>query len=322
MRTDIEYGTTSLPLERQKESTQKSELRKRLRDHWAFYFYIAPFYVLFLVFSAYPLLASLYYSFTNWDGLSQPVFIGIANYVNLFRDPTFSRVITNTLIVWLGSTIATLSVAFVLAFLVNYYVSARLRTILRVVFLFPLLVAPALTAIVVHVLFSTNAGLVNTLLSIFVGHQVQYDWLATGFWLKPLIILMVVWRWTGWHFTLLLAGLQSIPFEIYEAARVDGAKGRHFLFRITFPLMLPIVLVSTVTATIGGLQIFDEPYVLTSGSPGGLGGTLQMGSTLGLYQYQTAFQDFNFGLASAVSWIIFALVVLFALANFRLVRSK
>jgi ABC-type sugar transport system permease subunit len=132
----------------------------------------------------------------------------------------------------------------------------------------------------------------------------------------------VVWRWTGWHFTLLLAGLQSIPFEIYEAARVDGAKGRHFLFRITFPLMLPIVLVSTVTATIGGLQIFDEPYVLTNGSPGGLGGTLQMGSTLGLYQYQTAFQDFNFGLASAVSWIIFALVVLFALANFRLVRSK
>lgn len=322
MRADVEYRTTSLPLEGQKEVSRKNELRKRLRDHRAFYLYIAPFYILFLIFGAYPLLASLYYSFTSWDGLSQPVFIGIANYVNLFRDPTFTRVITNTLIVWLGSTIATLIVAFILAFLVNYYVSGWLSTIFRVVFLFPLLIAPALTAIVVHVLFSTNAGLVNALLSVFAGRQMQYDWLATGFWLKPLIVLMVVWRWTGWHFTLMLAGLQSIPFEIYEAARVDGAKGRHILLHITLPLMLPVVLVSTVTATIGGLQIFDEPYVLTSGTAGGLGGTLQMGTTLGLYQYQTAFQDFNFGLASAVSWMIFALVVLFALMNFRFLRSK
>jgi ABC-type sugar transport system permease subunit len=318
MRTDIGYRTTALPLVLHREPSRKNLLLKRLRDHWAFYVYIAPFYILFVVFNAYPLFSSFYYSFTSWDGLSQPVFVGIANYVNLFRDPTFVRVITNTLIVWLGTTIVTLTTAFVLAFLVNYYVAFRMRTILRVVFLCPLLVAPALTAIVMHVLFSTNAGLVNTLLSVIVGHQVQYDWLATGFWLKPLIILMVVWRWTGWHFTLLLAGLQGIPFEIYEAARVDGAMGRHILLRITLPLMLPVVLVSTVTATIGGLQIFDEPYVLTSG----LGGTLQMGTTLGLYQYQTAFQDFNFGLASAVSWMIFALVVLFAVMNFRLFRRE
>lgn len=313
---------TSFPLRQHRGASRKNTLLKRLQDHRAFYLYIAPFYILFVVFSAYPLLSSLYYSFTRWDGLSQPAFVGVANYANLFRDPTFARIITNTLIVWLGSTIATLVVAFFLAFLVNYYVVSWLRAILRVVFLLPLLVAPALTAIVVHVLFSTNAGLVNALLSVIVGHQVQYDWLANGFWLKPLIILMVVWRWTGWHFTLLLAGLQGIPFEIYEAARVDGAKGRHILLRITLPLMLPIVLVSTVTATIGGLQIFDEPYVLTSGSASGLGGTLQMGATLGLYQYQTAFQDFNFGLASAVSWIIFALVVLFAVVNFRLLRRQ
>jgi ABC-type sugar transport system permease subunit len=200
---------------------------------------------------------------------------------------------------------------------VNYYVS-QLNTVFRVVFLFPLLVAPALTAIIVNVLFSTNAGLINALLGLVAGHKVDYNWFATGVWLKPLIILMVVWRWTGWHFTLFLAGLQSIPFEIYEAARVDGATGRHILRSITFPLMLPVILVSTVTATIGGLQLFDEAYVLT----GGTGGTLQQGTTLGLYQYQTAFQNFNFGLASAVSWVIFALVVFFAIVNFRVVRSE
>lgn len=322
MQTDIEYRATPLPLARSEEPTRKNGALKRMRDNWAFYVCIAPFFILFVVFGAYPLLASLYYSFTRWDGLSQPVLVGISNYLNLFRDPIFLRVIINTLIVWIGSTVGTLALAFVLAFLVNYYVALRLRAVFRVVFLFPLLIAPALTAIVIHVLFSTNAGLINTLLSFVSGHRVEYDWLATGFWLKPLIILMVIWRWTGWHFTLFLAGLQSIPFEIYEAARVDGAKGRHILRYITFPLMLPVILVSTVTATIGGLQIFDEPYVLTSGSASGLGGTLQMGATLGLYQYQTAFQDFNFGLASAVAWVIFALVVFFAIVNFRLLRGN
>lgn len=307
---------TPLPLVRGKEPTRGSRLGKRIRDNWTFYICIAPFYILFVIFGAYPLLASLYYSFTRWDGLSQPIFVGISNYVNLFRDPTFFKVIINTLIVWIGSTIATLAVAFILAYLVNYYVS-QLNTVFRVVFLFPLLVAPALTAIIVNVLFSTNAGLINALLGLVAGHKVDYNWFATGVWLKPLIILMVVWRWTGWHFTLFLAGLQSIPFEIYEAARVDGATGRHILRSITFPLMLPVILVSTVTATIGGLQLFDEAYVLT----GGTGGTLQQGTTLGLYQYQTAFQNFNFGLASAVSWVIFALVVFFAILNFRVVRS-
>lgn len=317
MQADTEYRMTSSPLARDKKPIRESRLRKRMRDNWIFYVFIAPFYILFVIFGAYPLLASLYYSLTRWDGLSQPVFVGIANFVNLFRDPTFLKVITNTLIVWIGSTIATLAVAFILAYLVNYYVS-RLNTVFRVVFLFPLLVAPALTAIIVNVLFSTNAGLINTLLSFVAGHKVEYNWFATGIWLKPLIILMVAWRWTGWHFTLFLAGLQSIPFEIYEAARVDGATGRHILRSITFPLMLPVILVSTVTATIGGLQLFDEAYVLT----GGTGGTLQQGTTLGLFQYQTAFQDFNFGLASAVAWVIFALVVIFAILNFRIVRSE
>ncbi|GCE07860.1 carbohydrate ABC transporter permease [Dictyobacter aurantiacus] len=317
MHIDTGYEPTVSTPVTHKEPRSDRALLKRVRDHWTFYVYIAPFYILFGIFGAYPLLASLYYSLTRWDGLSQPVFVGLTNYINLFHDPTFLKVVGNSLIVWIGSTLATLVIAFVLAFLVNYYVS-QFRTFFRVVFLFPLLVAPAMTAIIVNVLFSTNAGLINTVLGFFAGHKVEYDWFTTGFWLKPLIILMVVWRWTGWHFTLFLAGLQSIPFEIYEAGRVDGASGRHLLRSVTFPLMIPVILVSTVTATIGGLQIFDEPYVLT----GGTGGTLQQGTTLGLYQYQTAFQDFNFGLASAVAWVIFALVVLFAILNFRLGRNE
>lgn len=294
---------------------QRNTLIKRMADNWMFYVCIAPFFILFAIFGAYPIGASLYYSFTRWDGLSEPIFVGFANYQNLFRDPTFLKTLTNTIYVWLGSTIVTLVIAFLLAFLVNYYI-LRFRTFFRIVFLLPLLIAPALTAIIVSVLFSSNSGIVNAVLSVFAGQRVNFDWFAGGEWLKPLIILMIAWRWTGWHFILFLAGLQSISGEIYEAARVDGASGRHILRHITLPLMVPVLLVSVVTATIGGLQVFDEPYVLTNGT----GGTLQSGTTLGLYQYQTAFQEFNFGLASAVSYFIFLLVVVFSIINFRLLR--
>jgi ABC-type sugar transport system permease subunit len=112
--------------------------------------------------------------------------------------------------------------------------------------------------------------------------------------------------------------LQSISSEIYEAARVDGASGRAIFGRITLPLMVPVILVSVVSATIGGIQLFDEPYVLT----GGTGGTAQLGTTLGLYQYQTAFQQFHFGLASAVSYVIFVLIIIFTVIQFRLLRSR
>jgi ABC-type sugar transport system permease subunit len=313
--TEREHRPPSMPVRRAKAAPPRNTLLRRMADNWMFYLCIAPFFLLFAIFGAYPILASLYYSFTRWDGLSDPVFVGFANYQNLFRDPTFLKVLLNTIYIWLGSTVITLALAFVLAFLVNHYI-LRFNMLFRVVFLFPMLVAPALTAIVVSALFSTNAGLVNTVLGLFAGHKVVYDWFASGEWLKPLIIFMIAWRWTGWHFILFLAGLQSIPTEVYEAARVDGASGPRIFRLITVPLMLPVILVSVVTATIGGLQVFDEPYVLTKGT----GGTLQLGATLGLYQYQTAFQEFNFGLASAVSYVIFILVLIFSILNFRLIR--
>ena len=318
MQTETKY--TDMPAlatgGSKRKAAGRSQLFKRLRDSWVFYLCIAPFFVLFAVFGAYPILASFYESFTSWDGLSQPVFVGVSNYINIFRDPTFLGIIGNTLYIWISSTIITLVLAFTLAFLVNYYIS-RFRGFFRVVFLFPLLIAPALTAIIVNALFSSNTGLVNTLVGFFVGHKVTYDWFGSGFWIKPMIVLIIIWRWTGWHFTLFMAGLQTIPTEVYEAARIDGARGPQIFRYMTFPLMLPVILVSAVSATIGGIQVFDEAYVLTNGT----GGTLQQGTTLGLYQYQSAFQNFNFGLAASVSYVIFALVVFFAVLNFRLLRG-
>jgi cellobiose transport system permease protein len=132
-----------------------------------------------------------------------------------------------------------------------------------------------------------------------------FDWLNDTGWIKPLVVVLIIWRWTGWHMIIFLAGLQAIPRDIYEAARMEGV-GRLAIFtRITLPLLIPAVSFSLMTATLGGLQIFDEPYVLTLGT----GGTDNSTTTIAMYLYATAFTQLNFGLASAVSWYLFAAIL-------------
>jgi ABC-type sugar transport system permease subunit len=292
-------------------------LLRRMRENKSFYVSVSPFFLLFAAFGAFPILAAFYLGFTRWDGLTAPEFVGFENYVRIFRDPLFPKVLYNTVYVWLGSTVITLGLAFVLAYLINEYVLVG-QTALRMVFLVPLLVAPAVAAIVMSVLFSTNAGLVNAAWSFLADRRVTFDWFASPYWIKPMVVLMIVWRYTGFHLIIFLAGLQSIPRELYDAARVDGAKGTQVFFRITVPLMIPIIFFSAISATVGGFQLFDEPYVLT----GGTGGTEQSGQVLGTYLYQTAFQEFRFGLASALSWVMFGLIAVFALINARLLRRR
>jgi ABC-type sugar transport system permease subunit len=299
-----------------------SSLYKRIVANRVFYLAIAPFFVLFGLFSAYPIAMSLYYSFTRWDGFTTPQFIGWKNYISLFNDPYFVQAIGHTLELWIGSTVLTLSLAFFLAYLLNHYVMVW-RYFFQIGFMFPLLMAPSMTAILASVLFAVNGGLANTVLGFFAGHQVTYDWMNAdaGFWIKPIVVLMVVWRWTGWNTIIFLTGFQTISPDLYEAARVDGASNRQAFFHIALPLMIPVILFATVTSTIGSLQIFDEPYVLTLPT-GGTGGVFQAGNSLAMYLYNAAFTDFKFGLASATSYIMFAFIVFFAVLNFRMLRSQ
>lgn len=296
---------------------RKGQVFRRIKQNYIFYICVLPFFFVFLLFSAFPIVASFFLGFTRWRGYGTPEFVGLRNYIRLFNDPTFIKSLTNTLYMWFFSTLFTLALAMILAFLVNHYI-VRGRSFFRVVFLFPLLVAPALTSIIISVLFSANAGLVNAVISLFVEGTFTFHWLGSAFWTKPLIILIIVWRWTGWHFIVMLAGLQTIPSDLYDAAKIDGANGRQIFQRITLPLMAPIILVSAIIATVGSIQLFDEPYVLTQGS----GGVLNSGLSMGMYLYQTAFENFQFGLAAAQSYILFAIIVLVSLANAWIMRSR
>lgn len=298
-------------------SAAASKSMTRARRDRAFYVAIAPFFVIFLVFSIFPVAFSFYLGFNRWDGFSDPEFVGFSNYLQALRDPVFQKAIWNTLYLWFWSTLTTVSLALGLAVLVNEYVLVG-KTYFRMVFLLPLLVAPAIAAIILRVFFTSNGGLVNLLTGAVTGTPSYFDWLGSEAWIKPLVVLLVVWRWTGWHMIIFLAGLQSIPRDIYEAARMDGV-GRWAIFsRITVPLLLPSLAFSIITATLGGLQMFDEPFVLTQGT----GGTNNAATTLGMYLYATAFTQFNFGLGSAVSWYIFAAVVVFTVAYQAFIRRS
>ncbi len=274
------------------------------KGYRAFYLAVAPFFAIFMLFSVFPVAFSLYLGFNQWDGFGEPNFVGLENYIRALRDPVFQKAIWNTLFLWFWSTLLTVGLALTLAVLINEYVAFG-RNYFRMVFLMPLLVAPAIAAIILRIFFTSNGGLVNLLVGASTGTPSYFDWLGSELWIKPLVVLLVIWRWTGWHMIIFLAGLQSIPRDIYEAARMDGV-GRWAIFsRITVPLLLPALAFSVITATLGGLQMFDEPYVLTHG----LGGTNNSSTTIGMYLYATAFTQFNFGLGAAVSWYIFAAVV-------------
>jgi ABC-type sugar transport system permease subunit len=282
----------------------------RVRKNGAFYGAIAPFVVIFIAFSIFPVAFSFYLGLSKWDGFSDPEFVGLANYLRAIGDPVFQKAIWNTLYLWFWSTLLTVGLALVLAVLVNDYVIGG-KTYFRLVFLLPLLVAPAIAAIILRVLFTSNGGVVNMMIGAAQGEPTFFNWLASEFWIKPLVTLLVIWRWTGWHMIIFLAGLQAISRDIYEAARLEGVSRWAIFTRITIPLLLPSLAFSIITATLGGLQMFDEPFVLTQGQ----GGTNNSTTTLGMYLYATAFTQFDFGLGAAVSWYIFAAVVGFTLLS-------
>lgn len=283
---------------------------RNARKNGAFYASITPFFAVFIAFSIFPVVFSFYLGMSDWDGFSDPKFVGLENYMRALGDPVFQKAIWNTVYLWFWSTLFTVGLALGLAVLVDEHVIGG-KTYFRLVFLLPLLVAPAIAAIMLRVFFTSNGGVVNMLVGAAQGQPSYFNWLASEAWIKPIVIILIVWRWTGWHMVIFLAGLQSIPRDIYEAAKLEGVSRWAIFSRITLPLLIPSIVFSIVMATLGGLQMFDEPYVLTQGQ----GGTNNSTTTLGMYLYATAFTQFDFGLGAAVSWYIFAAIVGFTLLS-------
>lgn len=286
----------------------------RLSPKWAPYVFVSPFIILFLVFGLFPLSFSLYLAFQSWEptsGLKAMQFVGLDNFAFALQDEWFWKSLKNTGWLAVASGVPQHLVAIPLAYFIHSSFK-RLRNGVVGAYFLPYITSTVAIAIMFSSLFSTDFGLIN------VGIQAlaqipglawlvpvePIDWMGKAENIKPAIAMIVFWRYVGFNVVLYLAALQTIPSDIYEAATMDGAGRLQQFFFITLPSLKPMIYFGVTLSVIGGLQIFEEPFILT----GGRGGSDQSGMTTAIYLYRMAFDFNDFGASSAMSWLLFIVV--------------
>jgi len=276
-----------------------------------------PFLLLFSVFTAWPVISSLYMSVTDIKSkdLRSPFavdFVGLENYARAFSDETFRQAALNTAYFVVVGVPLTLGFALAAALALDKGIT-RFRTVFRVGFYTPVVTSIVAVAVVWRFLLQPDSGLVNTVLA-WVGIKGP-DWLGSTTWAMPSLIAMASWRNFGTAMIIFLAGLQAVPSMLHEAAAIDGASTWQRFRHITLPLMRPTMLFVTVTTGIGYLQFFEEPFVMTRGGP--LDSTISMS----MYTYKQ-FGFGNYGFAAAMSYVLFVVIVVLTGLQFRLLRSN
>lgn len=272
------------------------------------YTFLVPYLAIFLLFWAWPILYSVYLSFLDTRGFPWTLEPGV-NWGRILNDPFFRQAFRNTLVLLAVQVPVMLVLATGLAVGLNSPL-LKFRGFYRFAFFAPVVVGSVAYSAVFRLLFNTQNGAVNAALSGLGLPRV--DWLNAPVPAFILIVLTVTWRWTGYNAIIILAGLQNIALELYEAARIDGATPWQQFWGITLPLLRPILLFALILSVIGTLQLFTEPFLITGGGPGNA--TL----TLGVYLYQQGFRSFNFGYASAIGYAIALLAVVFSALQLRL----
>jgi multiple sugar transport system permease protein len=291
--------------------------RRRWRDDLTGWAFAAPFMILYVVFLAFPILAAFVLSFTSFGlkDLSNPIgatFVGVDNYAALLGDETFWTSLFNTFYFVVIGVPLTLAIGLVIATALNRGIS-RFRTAFRVGYYLPVITSIVAIAVVWRFLLNPDVGLINMMLA---GVGINGPaWLADPVFAMPSIIAMAVWRNLGFAMIVFLAGLQAIPSSLYEAAAIDGAGSRQSFRFITIPMLRPTILFMTVITTIGYLQLFEEPFVMTGGGP--LDSTL----SVTMYMYQQGFTFFHQGYASAIAYVLFVIVAFVAFLQFKFLRS-
>jgi len=327
--------------------------KRRVQEAIEGYLFLLPNFLGFLIFFAFPLAISFYYSFTDYNLFTDPKLVGLSNYAkalgfsldpNAYQaalssgkswtdavgaylnpsDPTFWTALRNTVVYAIGVLVCSIAPAFLLAWMLNSRLGGM--TIFRALIYIPVVASIVGSALVWFWIFQGQSGIFNTIISglVVVLNAVMFSplgrplvdpqigWLTNPDWALFSLIIMTSWATIGYDMVVFLAALQGIPNHLYEAATVDGASRWDMLFRITVPLMTPTIFFLLVTNTISSLQIFSEPYIMTQGGPAN--STL----TIVYYLYQKGFQRFQMGYGASLAWIVFALIFIVTLVQFRL----
>lgn len=281
------------------------------------YAYIAPFFTLFAAFGLFPLIYTAFVSLYRVE-LQSPgdmQWRGLGNYTTLLTDQYFWISLRNTFTIGVLSTVPQLAMALGLAHLLNYRL--RGRTFLRTAMLLPYATSVAAATLVFSQLFGRDFGLVNYALGL-VGFG-PVDWQTGTVTSQIAVSTIVIWRWTGYNALIYLAGMQSIPSELYEAAEMDGASRWRQFLHVTLPGLRPTIVFTVVVSTIGATQLFGEPLLFEGSASGGISHQYQ---TLGLYLYEQGWGFFHLGRAAAIAWVMFLLIVVTVGANALIARRR
>ncbi len=304
-----------MPADRRSSSLTWRDRLANLEYTTSPYLYIAPFFIVFAITGLYPLLYTAWVSLHNWHLIGgNQGFNGLANYAEVLSQPAFWTALRNTFSIFLLSSVPQIIAATLIAYVLDS--NLRARTFWRMGVLLPYIVAPVAVSLIFSKVFADQSGMINTILGL-IGLD-PIGWHANALASHIAIANMVNFRWTGYNALIILAAMQAIPRELYEAATVDGAGRWRQFISVTIPQLRSTSIFVVITSTIGGLQFFDEPRMFDIM---GNGGSDKQWLTLTMYLYQLGWgPQKSFGRASAVAWILFLIIILVGALNFWLTR--
>jgi cellobiose transport system permease protein len=279
------------------------------------YLYISPFFILFAIVGLFPLGYTAWVSLHDWNLIGgKGDFIGATNFADVLAQPNFWTALRNTFSIFLMSSVPQVFTGLVLAAVLN--ANLRAKTFWRMGVLLPYVVAPVAVGLIFNKMFADQSGMVNTLLGTIGIDPIR--WHANVLASHVAIATMVNFRWTGYTTLILLAAMQAVPRDLYEAAVIDGAGRIRQFFSVTVPMLRPTIIFVVLTSTIGGLQIFDEPRMFDQF---GQGGADRQWMTVTMYLYELGWgAQKSFGRAAAVAWILFLIIIAIGLLNFAITR--
>lgn len=288
-----------------------SARRKSLRENLIAYSFILPNLLGFAIFTLVPMVFSLVLAFMHWDGANVVSWAGLDNFKQLLHDETFRIALTNTFYYVIGTVPLTMAASLGLALLLNQ--PLRGRNFFRTTFFFPYVASLVAVAVVWNMLFHPAVGPVNQLL-LSLGVENPPRWTASVDWAMPTVIMASIWKGMGYYMVIYLAALQGIPNALYEAAEIDGASAWQRFRYVTLPMLTPATFFVSIMLTIASFKVFDLILVMTGGGPG------RATNVLVIHTYNTAFREFRFGYSSAIAMVLFLIVLVITLVQFRMER--
>lgn len=301
-------------------ASQKAVKSKKRDINKMGYLFVAPFVIVFLIFNLYPVLRTLYLSFTDYQGFGDPVFVGLQNYEMVLTDKFFWRDLWNTIKIWGVNIVLQLGLAFLLTIIfsdIKYKV--RGLSIYRALFYLPNLIAATSVAFLFKTLLDWKYGTINQILTGAGIMGSPVDWLGSTATAPYVISVIGAWMWFGNSFIMLMAGVQGISKDYFEAAAIDGAGRWKVFLKITLPLLKPILLYVGITSLIGGLQMFDLPFLMCGGTIGNPSGSTQ---TVVMYLYKFGFETNQVGFASAIAYTLFVIILVVSVIQFKVMYGK